>query len=105
LPSPPKKDDPSFAEEAPPKERDLSAVAFDIPQRQSSAKADLESEPVPEKRPSEIPMGMRVSDIGPGASVKEIAKNMNFGMMGGMSLTQKKLMERKLKEEEIERKR
>jgi hypothetical protein len=46
---------------------------------------------------------MRVSDIGPGASVKDIAKNMNFGMMGGMSLTQKKMLEKKQREEELER--
>jgi hypothetical protein len=49
---------------------------------------------------------MRLTEnLGPNASVKDIAKNMNFGMMGGMSLTQKKLMEKKQKEEEMERKR
>lgn len=42
-------------------------------------------------RSSETPTsmgGMRMSEnVGPGASVKDIAKNMNFGVMGGMSLT------------------
>lgn len=37
-------------------------------------------------------------NLGPNASVKDIAKNMNFGMLGGMSLTQKKLLEKQRKE-------
>lgn len=60
-------------------------------------------------RSSETPTsmgGMRMSEnVGPGASVKDIAKNMDFGVMGGMSLTQKKLEEKKRKEEDENRRR
>lgn len=50
-----------------------------------------QSMPDTSNRSSETPTsmgGMRMSEnVGPGASVKDIAKNMNFGVMGGMSLT------------------
>ena len=102
LPPPPAPPKPQVFEESEPvvEQQEQPATLFEenpSPMLQSQHSVEANSEEQHSNRGTATNFeGMRVTEnLGPNASVKDIAKNMNFGMMGGMSLTQKKLMEKK----------